>query len=600
MNIKSFFNTTVFKKDLSRFLPMCGIYLIAGVLMTISNTGSVHYLNAQQLADSLPYLSLALCVYSLVTALLIFGELLQSRMCNAIHAFPLRREGLFLSHYAAGILIGIVPNVIIALVNMMALGSLWYVALLWLAAMAMIYLIFFSIAVFCILCSGNFFSAVGMYALVNLIAILAMRYFELFYLPMLYGLDMRESVKLVFRQFSPVSMLIDESDWLLIEHAPDCPVFHDPNKLPDPNKCLYIVAEYSHVWGYLSILTPISGIFAIISLLLHRKRPLESAGEFAAFRPVELVFAFLSSVCIGDMFYHIMGETYIGLAIGLAVGFFGCRMLLDKSLKIFGRKTWLQLTAFCLALALSLGLTHFDVCRVENRVPKAEDVQSVTITSKWMSDLEMDAIFRAEAEGQPMERPFGMDPIFENIRYGCVTLTETQDIDAIGQIQRLLIEEGDARKTHEGPPFDDLQDITVYYRLKNGTSFIRCYYTALDSPGMQALKEYTNQPFFILGHKTVEEMTQHLTAAMVFDNVPRKPIADPELLADLAQALVADAEAGHLDGSSYTFEIQVVFSCNDLQQNTFTVRITEKAEHTLAWLREYNAWCAEHESDLPY
>ena len=28
--------------------------------------------------------------------------------------------------------------------------------------------------------------------------------------------------------------------------------------------------------------------------------------------------------------------------------------------------------------------------------------------------------------------------------------------------------------------------------------------------------------------------------------------------------------------------------------------ITEKAGHTLAWLREYNAWYAEHESDLPY
>ena len=117
---------------------------------------------------------------------------------------------------------------------------------------------------------------------------------------------------------------------------------------------------------------------------------------------------------------------------------------------------------------------------------------------------------------------------------------------------------------------------------------------------MQALKEYTNQPFFILGHKTVEEMTQHLTAAMVFDNVPRKPIADPELLAGLAQALVADAAAGHLDGSSQIFRVQVSFSCDDLQRDTFPVPITEKAGHTMTWLREYNAWCAEHESDLPY
>jgi hypothetical protein len=598
MNIKSFFNGTVFKKDLSRFLPMCGIYLIAGVLMTISSTGSVHYLNAQQLADSLPYLSLALCIYSLVTALLIFGELLQSRMCNAIHAFPLRREGLFLSHYAAGILIGIVPNVIIALVNMMSLGSLWYVALLWLAAMAMMYLIFFSIAVFCILCSGNFFSAVGMYALVNLVALLAMRYFELFYLPMLYGLDMRESLRLVFRQFSPVSMLVDEMDWLIIEHAPDCPVFHDPNKLSDPNKCLYIVTEYSHVWGYLSILTPISGIFAIISLLLHRKRPLESAGEFAAFRPVELVFAFLSSVCIGDMFYHIMGETYIGLAIGLAVGFFGCRMLLDKSLKIFGKKTWLQLTAFCLALALSLGLTYFDVCRVENRVPKAEDVQSVTIASNWMSEWELEEILAAQSKGDPMEQAFYAKPFFENIRYGCMTLTETQDIDAISQIHRLLIEEGDASTTLKYPEYKKI--ITILYQLKNGTSFTRYYHTALDSPAMQALKEYTNQPLFILGHKTVDEMSEHIRYAMVFDNVPRTRITDPELLAGLAQAPVADAAAGHLDGSSCLFNLGVQFSCNDLSENYFSLTITEKAGHTLAWLREYNAWCAEHESDLPY
>jgi hypothetical protein len=231
-------------------------------------------------------------------------------------------------------------------------------------------------------------------------------------------------------------------------------------------------------------------------------------------------------------------------------------------------------------------------------VPKAEDVQSVTIASNWMSEWELEEILAAQSKGDPMEQAFYAKPFFENIRYGCMTLTETQDIDAISQIHRLLIEEGDASTTLKYPEYKKI--ITILYQLKNGTSFTRYYHTALDSPAMQALKEYTNQPLFILGHKTVDEMSEHIRYAMVFDNVPRTPITDPELLAGLAQALVADAAAGHLDGSSCLFNLGVQFSCNDLSENYFSLTITEKAGHTLAWLREYNAWCAEHESDLPY
>ena len=146
MNIKSFFNGTVLKKDLTRFMPLWVIYLILGLLIFMSTLGDTYSSVARSVANSLSWLSVVNLIYALLTAQMLFGELFQSKLCNAIHALPVRREGLFFTHCAAGMAMSMAPNLVIALVGMLALERLWFVALLWWLAMTLQYLLFFGIA----------------------------------------------------------------------------------------------------------------------------------------------------------------------------------------------------------------------------------------------------------------------------------------------------------------------------------------------------------------------------------------------------------------------------------------------------------------------
>ena len=188
MNIKSFFNGTVLKKDLTRFLPLWVIYLILGLLVASKCIGARYDSAAQILLNSMRLLSFVVCVYALVTAQLLFGELFSEKLCNSIHALPVRREGLFITHFTAGMIMGIGPMLLSAPIAMISMGRFWYLALLWVAGMAMLFLLFFGMAVFCMLCSGNRIAGVALYGLLNIISLVALWFFDSFFMDQLYGL----------------------------------------------------------------------------------------------------------------------------------------------------------------------------------------------------------------------------------------------------------------------------------------------------------------------------------------------------------------------------------------------------------------------------
>ena len=101
----SFFDVTVLRKDITRFSPAWAIYLIGGLLVTSillqENSFSMANTVLQLSFTAMPLIAVG---YALVTAMLLFGDLCNSRLCNALHAMPLRREGWFLTHCAAGLL----------------------------------------------------------------------------------------------------------------------------------------------------------------------------------------------------------------------------------------------------------------------------------------------------------------------------------------------------------------------------------------------------------------------------------------------------------------------------------------------------------------
>ena len=137
----SFFDITVLKKDITRFFPAWAIYLIGGLLVTtlVFQQSSLSMANTVlQIADTV--MPLITVIYALVNAMLLFGDLCNSRLCNALHAMPLRREGWFVTHFVSGLLMQLVPHGVLALVLLPGLGEFSYTVLIWLAASALQYL----------------------------------------------------------------------------------------------------------------------------------------------------------------------------------------------------------------------------------------------------------------------------------------------------------------------------------------------------------------------------------------------------------------------------------------------------------------------------
>ena len=120
----SFFNGSVLKKDITRFAPVWAIYalFLLGDFLTGARNDQKEIL-AASLADMMRTMSVVNLLYGGVCANMLFGDLFQSRMCNALHSMPMRREGWFLTHVVAGLLFSFVPNVVAAVFQMVLLGE---------------------------------------------------------------------------------------------------------------------------------------------------------------------------------------------------------------------------------------------------------------------------------------------------------------------------------------------------------------------------------------------------------------------------------------------------------------------------------------------
>ena len=121
----SFFNKTVFKKNLTRFAPVWGLYLLGLLLWMMmlyadefaGDGGAQGYWFADHMAEQIQMMAFVNLIYAPVVAALLFGDLYNSRMCNALHAMPLRRESWFLTNVVSGLVFSLLPTAVTALLS---------------------------------------------------------------------------------------------------------------------------------------------------------------------------------------------------------------------------------------------------------------------------------------------------------------------------------------------------------------------------------------------------------------------------------------------------------------------------------------------------
>lgn len=459
----SFFNGTILRKDLTRFAPLWGLYTILELLFVILLVDQDGYgaRFASNGASILRIMGVVNIAYGGLCAIMLFGDQFNTRLCNAEHMFPMRREGWFFVHVTAGMLMCLVPNLIGALFACVFLREYAYMAFIWLAVMVLQYLFFFGVGAFSAMCAGNRLGMTAVYGLINLLAVLAAYLVITFYEPVLYGMSIDADNYTVY---SPIVRFCRSE---------------------------YIEASYSSMgetfridrftweeWRYLLVAAAVGLVFLAGSLLLYRKRDLESAGDFIALRPVAYCFLALYSLGVGALMDLVSGQEYnvFFILVGFAIGFFTGRMLLERKGNVFGLRNLLGFGAFIGLFLLSIGLTWLDPIGVTRYVPEVNAVEGVMIcpyTSQYHQNTES------------------------------VLLTEPEDIAAITYIHKRCTQE---RPINEGMP------LSICYTMQNGAVVERTYSVDPEGEYGKTLRRFYSSEACLYGGNSREAILRGLTA----------------------------------------------------------------------------------------
>ena len=382
----SFFNATVYWKNLTRFAPVWGVYglgLVVGILLMYTNGGTAkafHFANHMtQLVEIMGVVNL---LYAPLVAQLLFGDLYNSRMCNMLHAFPLRRENWFITNILSGLTFSLVPTGTMALIALPLLtGSVFAGApalAFWIfLASNLQFVCFFGMAVLAAMCVGNRFTMAAGYGLMNAGAAITYWLIDTVYTPMLYGV------------ITPTALAEKLTPMLHITNASYIQTSANLYDLRElfGNDLRGAVATFTitEEWWRLLVLAAVGIAFALLGLILYRHRDLECAGDAVAFPVLVPVFQVVCAVFVaaaGQMFlYTFTGmdeQNFLVLTVGLVVGWYIGKMLLERSTRVFTRKNFYGLAILAAFFAVSLWMTHVDLFRIETRLPQAEQIKSVT------------------------------------------------------------------------------------------------------------------------------------------------------------------------------------------------------------------------------
>ena len=572
----SFFDKTILKKDLTRFFPLWVLYLIGGLLTmhVLSGFYDVYYYGRDySMARDLNSIIGPLCTlnacYAFLAAQLLFGDLHNTRLCYGIHAFPLRREGWYLTHITSGLLMGLVPPLVVALTMMPVMGQFWFTPLLCWGGIALHYLFFFALAAFCMICTGNRVAATAVYGILNFLSMIIRWFVQTVYLPLLPGVRVNTGI---FDRFSPLVSLTERDNFFNIVHLGSCTLCKQQNLIGyddiaimyDGGRHDYAFQSLGNDWGYLLIIAAVGLALLGAGLALYRIRHLERAGDFMAFKPMKPIFLTVYTLCVGCLMFYIayeMADTAAGFVffvIGIFIGYFTGKMLLERTIRVFKGKAFATLGILYAAVALSLLLTWIDPVGISRRVPKVEKVETVYLYDGYLSDYQLNNHDRLPS------------------RTDVIAITDAEDIEAIRQVHKLMLQE------HDNDDFDGTRRITLQYRLKNGSTVSRTYRIPSQGKAATALRPYLSDPQYLFGVDSPEQLV-NAVSMIYYSEIGEIPHS---LYADMLKALWLDTQEGRISisGSGLSGnQIMYLEVCIKNQYRTFY--FSENAHHLQQFLK---------------
>lgn len=398
----SCFNSTLFRKNLSRYWPLWGLASFGGamfplaMLLELLHNGFRFWspLETRQayytvLSYGVPVISI---VYAILCAMAVWSYLYNARSVGMMHTLPVRREGLFVTNVLSGLTMMAIPyavtGVLLVLVSLLFGGFEPVGVLVTVLGVMGESLFFFGLATFCAFIVGNVFMLPTLYGLLNFIAVLTDFMVNLLAQGFCFGLN--SSYSGTVEWLSPVVYLIQkispnstyETQWVT-------------DRLGGQRYETSVLTSVTLENGWLIAVYAAAGAALLgLAWLLYRRRRSESAGDVVAVGWMKPVFRYgcaaYSAILGGRLLYALLWENFQGgqyftvlpmilcMIAGGAVGYYAASMLLAKTPRVF-KTTWKGMLAVALGCAALCGAMKCDLFGVVRRVPAPDSVKLVNV-----------------------------------------------------------------------------------------------------------------------------------------------------------------------------------------------------------------------------
>lgn len=398
----SYFNGTLFKKNLSRYWPLWGLASFGGamfplaMLLELLHNGFQFWspLETRQayytvLSYGVPVISI---VYAILCAMAVWSYLYNARSVGMMHTLPIRREGLFVTNVLSGLTMMAIPyavtGVLLVLVSLLFGGFEPMGVLVTVLGVMGESLFFFGLATFCAFIVGNVFMLPALYGLLNFIAVLTDFMVNLLAQGFCFGLN--SSYSGTVEWLSPVVYLIQkispnstyETQWVT-------------DRLGGQRYETSVLTSVTLENGWLIAAYAAAGAALLgLAWLLYRRRRSESAGDVVAVGWMKPVFrygcAVYAAILGGRLLYALLWESFqngqyfailpmiLCMIAGGAVGYYAASMLLAKTPRVF-KTTWKGMLAVALGCAALCGAMKYDLFGVTRRVPAPDSVKLVNV-----------------------------------------------------------------------------------------------------------------------------------------------------------------------------------------------------------------------------
>ncbi len=512
-------------------------------------------------------------IMAILAAMAVFSFMYSSRSTGLIASLPVRREAIFGSAWLGGVFAVLASNLVIALLTFLFsldatinTALAFKAAFTWLGVYSMQFILFYGIASLTAVMTGSIAVLPILYIIFNFLAVGMESIIRLDFSCLIWGMS-NGSFDCVLDFLSPLVYMVGS---FVPDVEYNTPYVADTLGSLLDREC--VAVTYSH-WLPTVIYCLVGLIFSAAALMVFRKRRMESAGDVVAVRCMHPVFKYgvtvCSALCGGLLLYTVLFALFesrsasvfimiLSMIIFAFIGYFGAKMLLEKSFHVF-RGSWVGFIVVCCLCAVFTLCCDLDVCGIGAYVPKEGSIKSITVYQT--GSVEDPAII--ENYRQLHEKIVSYKDEYEHIVYS-----------------------------------DDTESIMFEYKLKNGRTVSREYTLPMDDENVERYYELANTPSLLLERfsPSIPADEEHCSQAILYIGDNQIIDLTPAQAIDFYRnALLPDIKAGHkvisrtyddIIATMYiTFE-QEIDNSRYYDSQDIVVEITTDCTECISWIKD--------------